>query len=231
MQPIALAQWAHDIRNTLGTVALYLETLERPSEPETVQTVARTSALLAKAASMCNEAVREATRDAEVKRREFDVMTTIQQVVNLVAPLAPAPTRLRVEGDGPVLVMADPQDVFRILFNLIHNAVGVARHCGNLRRIDLFVEPMGASVKIRIVDDGPGLPETVLPRLFRRGQSTTGGSGYGISIARELAERNGGMLDLAPAANGTAFVLELQRVKPERQSVSPGVWSLQPSFA
>lgn len=231
MQPVALAQWAHDIRNTLGTVALYLETLERPAEPETVRIVALSNALISKAAGMCSDAMRDSARSSTVARRSFDVAETIKQVFDLVAPLVPTATALHVESDGPVQVMADPQDVFRIMFNLVHNAVSVARR-SKMRRITVLIEPAGATVRIRIVDDGPGLPEAIRSNLFRRGQSTTGGTGYGISIARELAERNGGMLELSPTARGTEFLLELQRVRTKApRASSRGTWALQPSFA
>jgi hypothetical protein len=49
MDSNAIAQWAHDIRNTLGTVVLYLETLER--QADTVRVLARSDALLKKATS------------------------------------------------------------------------------------------------------------------------------------------------------------------------------------
>jgi signal transduction histidine kinase len=61
---------------------------------------------------------------------------------------------------------------------------------------------------VRIADDGPGLPQDVRARLFRA-QSDASGHGLGLSIARELAERNGGVLDLVETARGTTFVLEL----------------------
>ena len=66
MQQIALAQWAHDIRNALGTAALYVETLERP-DPQSRKAVARTHALLAQAAAICNAAVRQVRSETVVR--------------------------------------------------------------------------------------------------------------------------------------------------------------------
>lgn len=68
-------------------------------------------------------------------------------------------------------------------------------------------------VIVRIVDDGPSLPKAIRSRLFRQTASTTGGSGLGISIARELAERNGATLRLAGSTKGTTYVFELASVR------------------
>ena len=218
MESNAIAQWAHDIRNTLGTVALYLESLERHSQSDTVRMLTRSDALLKKAACMCSDLMREAAlTNASVPRRTFDVTRTIEEVVGLVAPIVPAATTLNLASSAPVYVTANPKDVFRILFNLVHNAVGVARAAGTPRRIELALEQTSATVTIRIADDGPGLPDDVRTRLFRRGRSTTGGSGYGLSIARELAERNGAFLELSDRVDGTEFTIELQRADPDAQ--------------
>jgi signal transduction histidine kinase len=111
------------------------------------------------------------------------------------------------------MALADQQDVFRILFNLVHNAIAVARlqedASGRMTNVTLLIERSGGILKVRIADDGPGLPAAVQTNLFRRQKSRTGGSGIGLSIARELAEQNGGVLQLAESARGTTFVLEL----------------------
>jgi signal transduction histidine kinase len=215
MDPNAIAQWAHDIRNTLGTVALYLEALERPSEAHTVRMLSRSDALLKKATSMCSDLLREAgDTSKKAPRGIFDVTRTIEEVVGLIAPIVPAETTLNLASSGPVYVNANPKDVFRILFNLIHNAVGAARTTGTLRSIAVALEQNDATVSIRIADDGPGLPDHVCERLFRRGRSATGGSGYGLAIARELAERNGAVLELSHRTHGTEFTIDLQRADP-----------------
>ena len=212
MDTNAIAQWAHDIRNTLGTVALYLESLERLGHADAVRMLTRSDELLKKAASMCSDLMREAVqRSAIAPRRSFDVTQTIEEVLGLIAPIVPATTTLSLASSGPVYVAANPKDVFRILFNLIHNAVGVARGAGTMRRIELAVKQSGAIVTIRIADDGPGLPDAIRARLFQRSRSTSG-NGHGLSIARELAERNGAILELADTALGTEFTLELQGI-------------------
>ena len=213
MESNALAQWAHDIRNTLGTVSLYLESLERPCETDTVRLLARSDALLKKATSMCSDLMREAVQiGTSVPHRPFYVRRTIEEVLGLIAPILPAATTLSLAGSEPVYAIADPKDVFRILFNLIHNAVGVARAAGMTRRIALALEQRDATVTIRIADDGPGLPEDVRARLFQRSRSMSACSGYGLSIARELAERNGALLNLIDTVRGTEFTIELHGI-------------------
>ena len=131
-------------------------------------------------------------------------------------------------------MLADQQDVFRILFNLVHNAATIARRSGAVRRIRLAVACTSTTAIITVADDGPGLPEAIRGRLFRCGTSGTGSSGYGLSIARELAERNGGVLELAEVQRGTTFVVELPRAAPAINHVTDRSRSgrtLQPRFA
>jgi sensor histidine kinase regulating citrate/malate metabolism len=66
-------------------------------------------------------------------------------------------------------------------------------------------------VTIRIGDNGPGLPRALRRLCFQSGSSRSGMrvGGYGIAIARQLAERNGGILKLMPSKIGTTFALEL----------------------
>ena len=104
--------------------------------------------------------------------------------------------------DPDLAVAVDPQDLDELLGNLLDNAW---RHANTSIRIDAAL--MGTTVIISIEDDGAGLDdaaiaEALLPgrRLDERGD----GHGFGLSIARELAELNGGHLQLArsPRSNG-----------------------------
>ena len=207
MHQIALAQWTHDIRNALGTIALYVDTLECPGNPQSSRTVASTQALLARVAAMCSGAAKQAD-GGPASRASFDVARTVAQVRELIASTLPAAVSLETDAQDPTPVVADAQDVFRILFNLLHNAATVARD-GSLRAIRVTLARTGTTAVITVSDDGPGVPAAVRSRLFLGGRSTTGGSGQGLAIARELAERNGGTLRLADAPHGATFVVEL----------------------
>jgi len=207
MHQIALAQWTHDIRNALGTIALYVDTLECPANPQSGRTVASTQALLARVAAMCSGAAKQAD-GGPASRASFDVARTVAQVRELIASTLPASVSLETDAQDPTPVVADAQDVFRILFNLLHNAATVARN-GSLRAIRVTLARTGTTAVITVSDDGPGVPAAVRSRLFLGGRSTTGGSGQGLAIARELAERNGGTLRLADTPHGATFVVEL----------------------
>ena len=212
---IGLAPWAHDIRNTLATVGLHLETLERLSGGRGRDVAHAAHALMSRAAAMCTEAVKQSARAELVGQpRAFDVMKTIVQIADLLQPTAPEGFGICVIGSGSFRAFANQQDVFRMVFNLLHNAISIARRTAGeerqMRSVTLLIERTGAMISVRIADDGPGLPAHVRDSLFRRRDPHITGNGMGLAIARELAERNGGVLKLADSARGTTFLLELR---------------------
>ena len=218
MHELAFSQWAHDVRNALSTIALYVDTLERPESPHSVRTVANTQALLAKVATMCSSAAKH-SHDG-VPRAPFDLMQTVAQVRELVETILPPGVSLDVEEAGPTMVVADALDVFRILFNLLHNAATVARQTGKLSRIHLAIARTEGTAHIAVSDDGPGLPEAVRAQLFWGGPSQTGESGHGLAIARALAERNGGTLRLADSRRGATFVVDVPLHEPAADRIA-----------
>lgn len=205
-------QWPHDIRNMLATVGLHLETLQRLSGPHGARAADAALALMVKATALCNRAMNDARKsEARAQRRSADVGHAIEHAIAVLAPTFPDGLTIDVAVGAPSAAMADPNDLFRILFNLLHNAVMVAQKTDELDRIEVRVGLVGKTVTIRIEDNGPGLPRALRRRCFRPGavaaEERVGG--YGIAIARELAERNGGSLKLMPSPRGTAFALTL----------------------
>jgi signal transduction histidine kinase len=120
-----------------------------------------------------------------------------------------------LEPDLPVAV--DPTDVERIVRNLVDNAL---RYGGDHVRVGVRTWRSDGDVAVEVRDDGPGLASGDLERIFdpffRVAGTARGndGVGLGLSIARDLAVRNGGRLTVtsAPGA-GSAFRLTLPRLR------------------
>jgi signal transduction histidine kinase len=115
--------------------------------------------------------------------------------------------RLAEDTAGDAVVLAQPEALGRILGNLIGNAL---RHAGSAE-LSLLGQP--AELELRIDDHGPGIPQAQLETVFRPfyrvnsgvnngGNSTSGGSGLGLYIARDLAELLGGHLTLSNRPEG-----------------------------
>jgi signal transduction histidine kinase len=206
-------QAAHDLRNILAIIGLHLETLQRLSGTSGAKAADAAYALLTRGTALCNSALDCAARaDSNARRRRVDLVQTARQIAELLAAVSPQDFCFDIGQNGADCVLADPDDIFRILFNLMNNAVTVARRKANaIKLVSIRVSTEGTIVTMRVSDDGPGLPACVRTGLFgvqSRG-SRSPRHGYGLAIARELAERNGGTLTLVPSARGARFELKL----------------------
>jgi signal transduction histidine kinase len=124
-------------------------------------------------------------------------------------------------------VLGDHAELFRVLFNLLHNALAVARSSAKLRRIDISADRAGEIAAVRIADDGGGLPPQVAAKLFHSSTRTGAMHGHGLAIARELMERNGGTLTCETSRKGTIFRLELAAFTSIRVAEGPVTRSLE----
>jgi signal transduction histidine kinase len=108
-----------------------------------------------------------------------------------------------VSGDARSPVMGRAQALKRCLQNLIDNALAYGR------RADITLRDEGGALAIAISDDGPGIPEGDIERVFEpfyrvegSRNRNTGGSGLGLSIARNIAQAHGGSVRLRNLARG-----------------------------
>ncbi|MEM9763438.1 MAG: HAMP domain-containing sensor histidine kinase [Pseudomonadota bacterium] len=145
--------------------------------------------------------------------------------------LSDGPVRIVSTLPPGITVTADPDFLFRILANLIRNAVEAIRAASGRGTITLSLAspelvdaksdgtkgvsptPSAAPCHILLSDTGPGLPEKARDNLFRPFRSSTrrGGTGLGLVIASELATAQGGQLDLVSTSPaGTVFALCLR---------------------
>jgi two-component system OmpR family sensor kinase len=121
--------------------------------------------------------------------------------------LARAHPGVAVEVDVPALVVqADAARLRQVLANLLENAARAGA-----RAVRIGADARDGRARVVVRDDGPGVDEAVRARLFDPFVSGRArGAGLGLAIARRIAERHGGALELAdPGPPGAAFSLTL----------------------
>ncbi|HEV2064179.1 MAG TPA: ATP-binding protein, partial [Thermoanaerobaculia bacterium] len=109
---------------------------------------------------------------------------------------------LKMNGEnGPLVVVGDPRELEQVFVNLLANARDVSPEGGV---VSCTMQRDGASARVVIGDRGPGVDPEIGPRLFQPFVTTkkSGGTGLGLSISRDIVERHGGAIGLAPREGG-----------------------------
>jgi signal transduction histidine kinase len=203
----AVTKINHDLRNILATARLVTDGLTTSAAPEVRRVAPRLLDAIDRAVALCTKTLdfsREGT--PPLARSRF----LLAPLINEIGPgLAISEEDLVIEDTIPLdlAIEADRDQLYRVFMNLARNAVEAGAH-----RLRFSTARDGGTVIIEVADDGPGLLPKARENLFRPfyGSARPGGSGLGLSIARELARAHGGELTLASSTGaGTVFRLAM----------------------
>jgi two-component system sensor histidine kinase KdpD len=144
--------------------------------------------------------------NAEPRREPVDLTGLLEAARDSVG-VGPDEVRLSLDAELPTPV-ADAVQLERAFANLFENAV---RHSGG-RPVLVRSRQTGGRLVVRVVDQGPGIPEPERERIFepfyRRGPGPSRGFGLGLAIARGFVEANGGEIAVESVpGQGTTFVV------------------------
>ena len=204
---------AHEVRNNLVPVTLYLSMLRRrlTGDAEGLDMLEKVNAGFRAMDVMVNDLLHfTSDRDPQVS-----LVPLRKLVTDIEASLAPqlAAQKIRFElGISPQHALrADREMLRRAVLNLVLNALDAMPGGGTL---SVGTADAADGFELYVADSGPGLPADVLPRIFEPFFTTKpGGTGLGLAIVSRIAEAHGGTVSAANARHGGAvFTLRFTQV-------------------
>jgi two-component system phosphate regulon sensor histidine kinase PhoR len=216
-----VANVSHELRTPLTAIRGYVEALG--DEPVRPDERARFLDVIARHVQRMDRLVKDLLRlaglDARQESAEFTDCPTHALIAGAVADLAPViearTQRVEIEVDPSVAtIRTDPPKLQDVLRNLLENAVNYSPPG---TRIRIAATATDSQVVLTVSDEGPGVPEGDLERIFERfyrvdkGRSReSGGTGLGLSIVKHLVDLLGGRVSAANRPEGGAvFTISL----------------------
>lgn len=212
----AVAKINHDLRNMLTSAQIASERLAALGDPKVSEALPRLERALDRAVKLASDVLTYGkTQEPAPEARAAPLAQAVEAAAE-EARLSPDGVRLVSTVGARVQVLADPDQLHRILVNLMRNAREAIEQQGAAREVPgevtVSCEQVGEMSLVRVGDNGPGVPERAQRRLFQpfSGSGRPNGAGLGLAIARELAQGHGGDLALAATGpEGTTFELRL----------------------
>ena len=197
---------AHEVRNHLVPVGLYLNLLRRrlASDPQGLEIVEKLETAFRALDNMVADLL-HFTRDREPKLRPVYLRQLVEEVLSGLRPQCEAQKihpRLQIPQNLNVLVDADM--LRRAVLNLLLNALDVMPDGGTITISALSADGM---VELAVADTGPGIPEDALPKVFEPFFTTKeGGTGLGLTIVMRIAEAHHGRVIAENLPKGGACI-------------------------
>ncbi|GAA5000579.1 two-component system sensor histidine kinase DraK [Kitasatospora paranensis] len=188
------ADASHQLRTPLTALSMRLEEITAlAEEPDTVKEEA--SIALQQVERLTDVVQRLLTNQRDPTSPTavaFDLDEVIKQQVEEWGPsMRESGRRLSIEGLRGTAVLGTPGTVAQVLATLIENSL--MHGAGN---ITLRIRRTGSSVVAEVQDEGQGVPPELGNRVFERAVSGRNSTGIGLAVARDLAEADGGRLEL-----------------------------------
>lgn len=220
------ADIAHELRNPLAVQRASLEALQDgvyPLTPENLEPILEQNLLLTRLVDDLRTLALADAGQLPLERTSTDLFLLAERVVERFRPQAAAHgVDLLMDTEGAPSsgyeLKVDPQRIEQVLGNLLSNALRYTPDGGRIVvRLESSAKPAG--LRLSVHDSGAGIPPEALPHIFERfyradraRSRTDGGSGLGLTIARQLIEAHGGRLSAANHPQGGAiFTIFLPR--------------------
>jgi two-component system, NtrC family, nitrogen regulation sensor histidine kinase NtrY len=207
---------AHEIKNPLTPIQLSAERLRRHfsnAPPQAKALVDECSATIIGEVESLKGLVDEFSQFARMPSPRTVPTDLARLVTDTIALYNGIFTDVRIDqrfAPGAPLVRLDPEQIRRVIINLVDNAIEAMERRGHLV-VETEFDGANNIVHLMVADDGPGIPAAEREKLFLPYYSTKRrGSGLGLAIVRRIIAEHGGSIDVGDnMPRGTRFTIEL----------------------
>jgi PAS domain S-box-containing protein len=208
-----LAMLGHELRNPLTPIRNAAHVLARleTGEPQVrwaQAVIQRQVAHLTRLVDDLLDVSRIVRGKVELQQKALSLADVVEQALEMARPLLAAKGHRfeQLLPAQPIWLRGDPVRLAQVLLNLFDNAAKYTPEGGH---IELAVSVAGRMLEIRLRDNGIGIPDDLLPRIFDSFQQgvrsldrAQGGLGIGLTLAKRLVEMHGGLIEASSAGPG-----------------------------
>ena len=209
---LAVSKINHDLRNLLASSQLLSDQLASVPDPRVQRFAPKLMRSLERAIAFCQSTLSYGRAQEAAPDRRMILIEPVVAEVRETAGLASDASIAWVSAiERGLAVDADPDQLFRVLLNLVRNAAqALESHPKNdpaSMQIRVTGRREGAVAILEVSDTGPGVPAKARDHLFEafRSSSRPGGSGLGLAIAAELVRAHDGDIHLVEGTLGATF--------------------------
>lgn len=203
---------AHEVRNPLGAMRLFVSLLEQDlaGKPESLKILSHIDQSISTLDHVVSNILQFAKKTSATMA-PVHVHSIIREQVEHFT-LSPRSAAITLDFQGSPFIQGNEHALRQVFFNVLLNAQQATRYQG---RIDVSCRSLSTGdLEIRIHDDGPGIEEAVLQKLFEPFTTTKNeGTGLGLAVVRQIVEDHKGQVS-ALNEGGATFVLRFPQSKP-----------------
>jgi signal transduction histidine kinase len=183
---------SHQLRTPLTALSMRLEEIVQADDPRIVKEEARSALAQVERLVAVVEHLLDSVRDNNLRAGPVALdHVVLQQVVEWEPAFGKVNRRIVATGTRGLVALATHNGLSQVLATLLENSL---THGGG--KVTVSTRSTGISLVVEVTDEGPGVPPELGARIFERAVSGRRSTGLGLAVARELAESEGGRLEL-----------------------------------
>lgn len=212
----AISMVMHDIRTPIGQIQSMAEMIKEM--PEDKENSIEMSDMILEATKNGMEIIQDVmdfVRDKEIEKKEIELKSFLEDIVKqLKHNYKDTKFSIELEMKENPTVKGDARKLKRVIGNLINNAYE-AMEAQDIehKSVKVLAENMDSKIVLTVADNGPGIPQKIIKKLFQPFVTSgkAGGSGLGLAIVEQIIKAHDGTIKAKSSEQGATFIIQLPK--------------------